>query len=223
MSIEYGERNDRLNAFTDYARDQSERLVRLSELLSEALPMLDHFDEPGGINPILIKVARQDLVITEPAPMMPVEQPSEIAEKCSNFTANFRMRIGTRESGTLDLHDRPVLEAIPPTADDILALKAVPIVQNYGESKKIEEAATFRAFSALMTHAARPAFIRMLNLWPDFTTDLVTRISDPVEKYRDDHFEAELFVAYQLMSHLVDTSDPNVVRNGEIYDWYLCG
>lgn len=206
-------------AFGEYVQAKTDQLTYLSQVLNEAMPILDHYDEPGGTNTKLIEAGRVDLIIVDPAEMMSVERPEEIKENCNNFLPNFRMAIGDRETSKVDIHNDPIVEPIPPTPEDVFALRDMPKIKNLDELDELRNSYNVLYGS---NHARIPAFIRMLNLWPDFTANLVARMSQAEEKNRYDHFEAELFVAYQLMSRLVDQADPNVLRDGEIDDWYLC-
>jgi len=70
-------------------------------------------------------------------------------------------------------------------------------------------------------HSKKPAFLRMLILFPDFTKNLVLEMSQNENRNRMDDFQEDIFVAHQLMARLVDRSDPGVVRNNDVNKSYL--
>jgi hypothetical protein len=208
--------------FNTYAGAKMQRLAYLGGVLAEAGPILEDHGAPGGTNERLAEAGRPDLVITNPATMMSITHPLEVTRKCNNFSPNFRMWTGGRETSELNIHSEPKMEPIPATDEEVLALRELPKVGSYEEVQELQNSGQYPAFN-VFTHASKPAFIRMLNLFPDFTTILVTEISTPENTHSYALFEADLFVAYQLMSGLVDKSDKYVLNDqGDVEDWYLC-
>ncbi len=73
----------------------------------------------------------------------------------------------------------------------------------------------------LQSHIVKPALLRMFTLRPEFTKDLISKISQPEHRQDSRVVMPELFVAYQLMSRLVDRRDPGVILRGEDKASYL--
>lgn len=217
---EFGERAPKISEvsadFDAYACEQVARFNGLSDFLTDSLPIVEDLDT---CNAALTEAGRPDLAIVERAEMMPVSTPEEVTEKCNNFLPKFHFHTGSIEPKEGDF-GRPT--PIPATKEEILALKDVPKIESHDEIKDLEQSAAFPAFS-LFNHAPKPAFTRMLVLFPAFTVDLASRMSQPEAQNRMIRFEPELFVAYQLMARLVDISDRDVIRKrqAEPDDWYL--
>lgn len=156
---------------------------------------------------------------------MRIERPSDIPKRCNNFTPDFCFYTGQRETGELDFRDEPKMEVVPATREEILAVMTIPKFKTYEEYKEVEESGKFAVVNEcfLSNHAIKPAFIRMLILFPEFTTTLVAEMSLPENKNKYTKFEEHLYVAYQLMSRLVDETDLYVLRdNDEVDGRYLC-
>lgn len=213
LEVKTGETNAIIGNFNTYSAERVERLNQLAAILSEGLPIVEGFDQPDGANDRLIKADRTDLIMTQPVLVQPIDDPSQItSENCNNFFPQFKMPVGVREIAPSTPYGTPEQEPIPPTVEDILALRAVPNLKSHAEVTALEESKKFKALHRFHSHSSLPAFLRMLNLFPDFTADLVTRVSAPDMKGegRYDHFQADFFVAYQFMSRLVDDSDRNI-------------
>lgn len=211
-------------SFYAYSLDIKSRINAADATLREGEALLGDLE---ATNARLSEVGRPDLVIADRAEMMPVNTPAEMAGSVNNFMPNFVMRTGVRETGELNFRDEPVLEAIPPTEEDLDAFKDAPRIGDFEDKKAVIETGEYPLFGA-NSHARKPAFLRMLNLFPDFTKKFVIGISDPANGRHYDRFEPELFVAYQLMSQLIDKADAYVVRDNVdvaadgVDDWYLC-
>jgi hypothetical protein len=175
------------------------------------------------VNEALITAGRPDLVITQPAAMMPVEKPDGIFEHCNNFSPGFMFITGRRPTGELSWNEEPIMEKIIATPEEVLALRAVPRILSLDETHDLRQDGEFAALFSLICHGRRAAFTRMINLFPDFTSNFAVEFStaNAAEKNFGRH-ETELFVAYQLMSRLVDAGDLDVIRDGEVDDWHLC-
>ena len=202
--------------FDSYAGEQVARFNGLSTFLTESLAIVETIKDA---NTALEQAGRPDLAITEREEMITVDSPELIREPGANFTANFIMytdRIEAPEGS----HEGPTL--VPVTKEEIEAWRKLPKITSYAHEKELEESGDF-VFPFNASHISKGAFLRMLVLFPDFTKDLITRMSN----LRNDtdgevRFEAELFVAYQLMARLVDKNDPDVEHTGNEPDsWYL--
>ncbi len=221
MSPENGERARRvgniLSDFNAYTGEQIAILNGLNDFLTENLPLVDNLEK---CNAALAEAGRPDLVITDRADMMAANTPEEVTERTGNFVPNFTMYTQRIEPEEDSLEGATL---IPITIEELQALSNLPILRSFDEIQALEESGDF-VVPYQSTHYFKPAFIRMLVLFPDFTTDLITRISNPENRNRKLRFEVELFVAYQLMSRLVDKNDIWVVKEGETEpdNWHLC-
>jgi hypothetical protein len=191
-----------IEAFDGYFNEQLSRLAEAQRALNEAMPIVTNLDV---CNERFAQLGRDDLYITTPVEMMPVAHPEEIEDNCNNFIPNFHFYKGFII--TKDKWDDDVRTPVAVTQEEVVGL--------------IDSSFTFDD-TRLMNHSTKPAFIRMLALFPDFTTKLVTEMSKPENRHEVSKFIPELFVAYQIMSRLVDTSDQNVVRDDVVDNWYLC-
>jgi hypothetical protein len=74
----------------------------------------------------------------------------------------------------------------------------------------------------LQSHVGHQAFMRMWILFPELTENLMDWCLDEVgNRYRS--VAEEMFVAYSVMSKLVDINDADVIKeSGEIDTWRLC-
>jgi hypothetical protein len=192
-----------VDAFARYSTDQRARLHRLEILLGEAMPLVVNME---ACNERFREARRPDLVMTHPAKMDEYLTLEELREKGNNFLPAFKFI----SSSTIvkDARGYLTVQETLMTEDGIRRIADAPPADDDVNWDK---------------HAVKPAFQRMLVLFPDFTAPLVTSLSQPNAQSRVADFESELFVAYQLMSHLVDKKDKNVVRDdGQVDGWYLC-
>lgn len=191
---------DPLKNLEAFAISEKARVEAGVSFLSEALPLVESIDD---VNDLLKSAGRDDLLITSPAQMMKIENVNEVLERCNNFIPNFQIFTGYLPKEEGDYFEKPT------------AITSAQLA---------EVAAGTPSFDLPHTHVRKAAFVRMLILFPDFATSLVSTFSG--ERGYGDVYqrrEMELFIAYQLMSRLVDQSDKYVVRSsGEVDDWYLC-
>jgi len=191
----------------EFVTAEQERMNSVYSFLVDALPIANDLE---ACNQRFNVAGRPDLVITTPATMMHVESPLEVLERCNNFTPKFQISTGFRtwEEDRSEYSLPPIerSERIPITTDDLVSIA--------------EGAPKFR--DATISHVRKPAFARMLILFPDFTRKLALDFSELGYSSLDQRYRAELFAAYQLMSRLVDQNDPHVMRDGEVDSWYLC-
>lgn len=202
--------------FTDYAQGQALRFAKLSDFLRDSLGIVEDAD---NANKALEAGGRPDLAITERAEMWQVEKPEEVTERCNNFTPSFVMYTDRIEppEGSLE---RPTF--IPIAPEELLGLRDLPKIESFEQLRELEGSGNFTfPNNAYITHIVKPAFLRMLILFPDFTVDLVTRMSNDSARHRELRFEPELFVAYQIMSRLVDVEDYSVVNEEGQTQGYL--
>lgn len=203
-SPEFRERQRRVaevaEDFDAYAGEQVARFNGLSDFLTDSLGMLGNLEQ---VNAALEASGRPDLAISEPVEMMHVDSPEEIFGKCNNFAMNFLMYTDRIEPPQ---GSHSLAQLVPITKEQLEALKNFPKVDSYEEEEEVVESGDF-VLPFQSHHFSKPAFLRMLILFPDFTKDLVTRMSAPENRGEELAFKPELFVAWQLMSRLVDEND----------------
>lgn len=205
--------------FGSYIVLQVQQLEELGAFFAEALPVVEDLDE---VNDRLTESGRPDLTIEDPATMARLTEPREVLLSCNNFLPNFHFYTGWREIDELDYRDQPIKERVPATTEEVLALRAMPKVKTGQELRELEASHRFPALGDNGCHAREAAFIRMLILFPDFTASLVTDMSAPEDRHNYAKFNDRLYVAYQLMSRLVDRSDLGVVdEDGTVNAWHL--
>ncbi len=207
-----------LQTFRQYSIDVKARLNEADYTLGEGLGLIADL---GRVNDQLTELGRPDLVIGERAKLAVVTNPGDVTSlACNNFSPDFVMRTGVRKTDEWDWRsDKPEYEAIPPTHEDLMALKHAPKLEDYDDIGK-----HWKEFPILKdaNHSVKPVFIRMLLLFPDFTSRLVRDMSQPENQNKFRAFEPELYVAYQLMSRLVDITDISVTNeNGSVKSSYL--
>jgi hypothetical protein len=203
--------------FAVLATAEAVRLQRLSDFFGDALPIVIDNQE---VNERLTTAGRLDLTIADQAALIGITHPDDVLYRGCNFGPNFAFYTGFRDTGREEW-GKKVVEPVPATAAEILALRNLPKFQSVHEVSEIIDTGWFPALGDNANHSSTTAFIRMLILFPDFTVSLVRHISDPENGRRDWKYQNELYVAYQLMSRLVDTSDMYVISEGEVNQSYL--
>ncbi len=69
-------------------------------------------------------------------------------------------------------------------------------------------------------HRSRPTYYRALALFPSFFVSLTTEVSDSAKPPA--HLGPELYIAYNVMSRLIDAKDPGVIKpDGTVDRSYL--
>ena len=191
--------------FGQYVDAQVKRLANLRTVLENGLPLVSDIHL---CNKELVRASRPDLIMTGRAEMMPIETPEEVvSRKGNNFASGFIFYTGVEEKSVPEHRGLTTIESITITREQMMRLSE----------------GVFQADEIISSsHAFRSTFQRMLVLFPDFTIDLVKAISSNHGNH-DARYESELFVAYQLMSRLVDVDDEYVLRDGKVNEWYLCG
>jgi len=206
------------SSFRQYVDRRVQQLTALDTFFKESLPVVADMERT---NKLLIAAGRPDLAMTERAEMMSLEKPEDIRSRCNNFTPNFPFITANILIKKNDRH--PVFneyKTIPVTRDQMMQLRSGEVTPEDLEDESIKNSSA----GISMSHATKPGFQRMLVLFPEFTIDLVLAMSEPTIRNKiDAWFQPELFVAYQLMSRLVDVNDHAVVEKGKVNDWYLCG
>lgn len=173
-----------------------------------------------AVNARLVAAGREDLVITapvDPTDFMDTDEPRGL-RRLSNFQPNFVVYTGLRETGRLKgWGNEPELEGISVTAEELLDLRRMPILETYEEIAELRETGQFPAIYR-PNHCTKPAFLRLLILFPEFTTDLVLGMSQPENAHHYTRFEMEFLVAHKLITRLVDAKDRGVTNNDGVVD-----
>lgn len=208
--------------FSNFAIEQANRLRDLSVFYTHAAEVVSDHNQ---VNELLVEAGRPDLAITEQAAMDQYNTVDKVRLNTNNFAPNFTFYTGRHETGEKDWEDQPITEPTPATEGEILALKDLPTFDTHDERVALIETGKFPALRTdSISHAGRgrPAFLRMLVLFPDFTKELVIGMS-AIPRPSAGSLEPEIFIAYQLMSQLVDASDTYVRGDdGTIDNWHLC-
>lgn len=183
------------------------------------------------LNPLILESDRPDLKMTERAAMMPLPDYDGV-RKLNNFNSGMK-RIGDPiykivTSKFDPSYSEQKLVGIRPFDDaelkTLLRLggRGVAGVTKLIEQSEAEVLPSIVDAAKLTTNACREAFIRMWILCPKLTLGLMERC--PQRDMRGLGITEELFVAYNIMSQLVDAGDRGVrdANTGKIDDWRLC-
>lgn len=183
-------------------------LARIDELhgfFKEALPVVTDLAQ---VNTLLSEAGRDDLVITDPVLMRRVDSVTDDMLTHSNYVPYFQVSTGSRqETKTTFIGITKTRDVrIPVTEDQLLEICRGNLMLD----------------NSTAGHARREAFVRMLVLFPEFVVPLTLDFSilgyPAVHKQR----VPDLFIAYQLMSKLVDRRDAGVIgRDGEVNEGYF--
>lgn len=196
-----------------------DRWKNLEVILEDTLPLID--DLPL-CNQALAETGRPDLQIANRATMLPILTMEEViaSQPGNNFYPNLRVYTGSVDTGEKDLGGDPIFDPVPATEEELDELAQIPIFKNYEEFSELRASNKFRTLRK-PDKLTKPAFLRMFMLRPDFTKELIKRASDPEHYYNYQHAMPEAFIAYQLMSRLVDKDDLFVTKDGKVDNWHL--
>ena len=154
----------------------------------------------------LSRARRPDLIPHSQAEMLDIDNPEDLhpTRVGNNFISKFKM---TGRQG------RPI---VPEELGQLANIPKVNTVDDFFTLIDDDNYPTVDGYN----HSHRPAFLRLLNIFPNLTGRLVMDVS-----YADDITKPELiarsFVAYKIMSELVSHSDPDVIVNGAVNTEYL--
>ncbi len=184
-----------------------------------------------AVNEIISASDRPDLAITESVPMRQIAHPRNHGFHINNFIpgmVSFGVRVnedgtdvtGERERGS-NFYGRRRL------TDDDLDLWFVAGARGtyedyelFAEQQGVDWAQVKDML--MMTHIGKEAFVRMWLIAPDLTVGLMRRCLDEAGIGRHQEVAEEIFVAYTLMSQLVDINDQSVMRKEGLDNWLLC-
>ncbi len=204
-----------------------ERLTYLSDALAQGINLVSNLE---AVNDVLSVSPRPDLVLEEPVSMMPLENPNNL-RRINNFVPNwteFGVRIYEGEEETYFGSNRMQPKCVgrrPLTAEEKEVYFNMGARGDYNEHLAFAEAAGIDPEIAkdviTMTHVNVNAFMRMWVLLPELTETLMNLcLDEPGTRKR---INEEIFVAYSLMSRLVDRTDRGAIKDdGSIDTWLLC-
>lgn len=190
--------------FNDYVDAQVLRLQTLASFLNESLPIAEDRDV---CNERFRAAGHIDLLITTPVDLEKIYVPEDIL-KCNNFTPKFEIVTGV----------------------DVVTIKSKELEISWTEERFVHITepqimsileGEFDISKHRNSHLIKPAFMRMFILFPDFVKSLLLTLNGEKGSRVSHQYLPELFVAYQLMSRLVDQSDRHVMRDGQVNTEYL--
>jgi hypothetical protein len=211
-----------IDIYRAYSLETKSRLNATDYVLSQTEELLAHGYDT--VNTQLEQAGRPDLAIETPVAMMPLERPEEIlSNKYGNFGPLFVMYVDIKLVGVNEeVIKKPQAENLPISHDELLNMRQLPRFQAPEEYeaalREHEDYGIIKGFN----HARKAAFIRMLTLMPDFTSELVLGVSSADNEHRRATFEPQIAAAYHVMSSLVDQNDMDVLRDGLLDEYYLC-
>lgn len=190
--------------------------------------VLDH----ERLNGIIEASPRPDLVLADPAEQMQIAYPYRPGD-INNFVPGMRafgprVFIDKKNARTGEVESQSYGRR-PPTETELETYFFMGARGDYhqhhafAKEHGVDEDTAYDTI--LMNHVNKPAFMRMWIAAPELTRHLMATCLDDRTKPKTQYYE-EIFVAYSIMSQLVDKKDSNVERNenGKIFfdDWYLC-
>jgi hypothetical protein len=181
--------------FAVYQTEQTRRLNALGSTLKSGLELISNLE---ACNQKFKEAERPDLVMSERAKIAQYTRLEDFPDKANNFTPSFKFILGGNEGKRAITKEELQSMREGTTADDIFGMKHM----------------------GAYVHTS-PSFNRMLVLFPEFSDSFIMKFSQP-DADQWDTFKPELFVAYQLMSGLVDVNDEEVINDGKVDEWYLC-
>ncbi len=201
-----------------------QELVSLSDGLRSGLDLVADLD---GVNHILAVSSRSDLVMTERVPMMPLERVEDVSI-LNNFNPYMRS-FGVALQGDVDSWTKmpEIIGLREFTEEEKATAFLLGARGDYNEHLAFAEERgidlDFARDLLVGAHINREAFMRMWILMPELTEEIM-RLSLEREYGRGSELvREEIFVAYQLMSRLVDRNDRGVIKDdGSVDEWLLC-
>lgn len=217
-----------LNAFIDENREAytQERLVELEGLKAQFEAALEIAADIDSINGAITESSRPDLTMQEKATMMQVDDPREFRDITKEMAETGVITFRKTNNFLYGIRNLAQIENLK----EWLEVNAAEGFEGFRQSAKKNNLADETARYLLMyTHLPKEAFGRMHAIAPDLTMNIVSLCANsPGKQDQTDNIMPELFMAYTLMSMLVDTGDLYVVRDEPGFDGktpdhlYLC-
>lgn len=216
---------------------RAQELAYLSAGLHEAMAVVEDI---ATVNAALEQSSRPDLVITEPAEMMAIQGPYDRGGNLNNFTPNltgFGAATYVEEEVTWGIRNGQMQKKFTgrqqPSREELDLYLFLGARGSYHEHLAFAEEngidADFARDLMMATHINKEAFVRMWILFPELTERIMATMLDTGEHTQASTVE-EVYVAYSIMSCLVDANDTSVKRpelkgqvdENDIDPWYLC-
>ncbi len=217
-----------VSVFYEGIYSRHKELLFLADSFRQGMELIADLEH---VNEILRSSPRPDLVMTERLEMMPVESPSKLG-RINNFVPNlcgFGVPLfeDQKQPGFASNElKRTYIGRRTPTEEERAQYFLIGARGNY--HKQLEFAKEngvdeeLARDMILMTHIDKEAFMRMWILMPELTAALMAACLDTPGSERK-NIKEEVFVAYALMSRLVDRNDARAVKkDGSIDPWLLC-
>jgi hypothetical protein len=212
------------NVLAAYIDNRARELSGLLDDFDEGLTIVSDMSQ---VNEIIALSPRPDLAMSEPVEVLPISSPKELG-KISGFKS-FVQSSGMdvydqRENNQTGAIQTRFVGKRPYTTDERACVFLLGARGGYDEREALlkEHTIDARLASELLwgNHLSdKGAFMRMWILLPGLTNKLMNACLDEPDK----SVKEELFVAYTLMSRLVDAADRLVVSSdGTVDDQYLC-
>lgn len=204
-------------------------LLHLSDGLRQGLDLISDLDR---VNELLAASPRPDLEMTERLAMMPVDTVQDIGRHVNNFVPSmcaFGMPVyeNRKKYSWSDEMEYGFVGRRDYTEEERATVFLMGARGDYdahfafAEANGIDEKLAHDLL--LQTHVNEAAFMRMWILMPEFTEELMAACLDRDHSKGYGDIDAEIFVAYQLMSRLVDKNDRKAIKeDGNVDTWLLC-
>jgi hypothetical protein len=199
------------------------RQEELGNLVTEFESGMDFLRDIDQVNSVLAESPRPELVLPNRVKVQELNSLEDLED-----TNNFKPRLASFGIRTYEAEaDRSWQSAgfRPPDADELDVIFQLGARGDYHgyisftEKNGIDE--TFADDILLRTHISKESFMRMWIIFPELTKTIIARCLD-TDRSGSDRNNEEVFVAYNLMSQLVDAGDDSVIRNGEVDTRVLC-
>jgi hypothetical protein len=205
------------------------RGAELEQLSTLFIPAMEIVSDMQRVNEVLETSERPELVMTRQVPQVYGDSPDNLG-RINNFIPDMRsfgIRQYEKDTSAFAKKGAEIMVGRRPFDEDEKA-----VIQLLSGREGSHE---FQAFAAeqgidkdfahevlMMSHTDKKAFARMLIICSELTWHLIDKCLDKVGDTRTKQVSEELYVAYALMSRLVDENDQDARRNGEDNDWALC-
>lgn len=206
---------------------RQEELAFLLGGLRNGLELISDLDR---VNEILAGSPRPDLVMTERVEMMPVTTPHHIGKAVNNFVPSwsaFGIPVFENVEDWLTRKPKRELVGRRPLTDEERQLyffmggrgdyhEHLAFAAEHGIDRDLADD------TIMQTHLNHEAFMRMWILMPELTERLMNMCLGEVgNRYKN--IDEEIFVAYSLMTGLVDRNDKGVIKaDGTVDGWLFC-
>jgi hypothetical protein len=182
------------------------------------------------VNAILAASPRPDLIMTERVEISPLDTLNRIDRAVNNFVPSwsaFGAPVYGEERGWLS--KEPTLQMVgrrPLNSEERQLYFFMGARGDYDEhmafAKEHGIDPDLASDMIMQTHLNREAFMRMWILMPEFTERLMEMCLKEI-KNQPKKIDEEIFVAFTLMTRLVDMNDRGIVKkDGTIDEWLFC-